>query len=636
MKNSLMIVVMLINSYVVIAQNFPSGFDYQAVLRNEFGNPVVNTDLDSRIGLYTGASNEILVWEEIQLTSTNSDGYYQLLIGDGTPTDQGLVNDFDAINWSGGDYSIKIEIDHGQGYEDFGLNQLYSVPFAYYAKQAENQLYLNNMVDVDTNGLNNGDVLRWNGMDWQVFPYSDTVMWANNALNALHANYSDTAAFAYGALACPPCDTSFFSFYGDSALWSLYADTVDYSLFSVYSDTALIAMEAINTWKLTGNVGNDTSFFGTLDSNDIRIVTNGQERMRIKANGKIGIGDTNPQFDLQIKGNNGVFFSGDFGSETTMQPDTGSATFWLPGKSAFRTGYVNSDAWNLNNIGNYSFAGGFNSKASGDYSFAFGEDDIASGEGSIAMGYNSRATGKYAIAMGAQPLASGYASIALGRYCTSSDSMAIAMGYWSSAAGNSSIAMGKYAKSNADYSVAIGERARTLHEGAIVLSDGSSTSYTVSTGVNQFVVRAAGGTIIYSNAAMDTGVSLLAGSGSWSTLSDSTLKENITLPDVDHIIQKAKDLEVYSWNYIAQNDSIRHIGPMAQDFYAAFGLGESERTISAVDFDGINLLLLKSLIDKEEELSDKLSKIEELSLKLNQISFNYDQLIVKLNALIND
>lgn len=623
-------------SLIVNAQDFPAGFDYQGVLRDNVGLPVTNTDLDIIIGIYSGETSDILIWEENQTSTTNADGYYQLIIGEGTSTGQGLVTDFDAINWNAGNYSINIEIDQGQEFEDFGMNQLYSVPFAYYAKQAENQLYLNNMADVDTSLINTGDILRWTGVNYEVFPYSDTVAWAMNALSADFAQYSDTANYAYNALACPPCDTAIFAFYGDSALWSLFSNTALFSLNAAFADTALVALGSPNAWSINGNENlGSNAFLGSIDSNDVSFSSNGVERMVIKGDGKIGIGLSDPQYDLHLQGNNGVLFSGDFGAETTLVPDTGSATFWIPSKSAFRTGFVNNDAWAMSNIGNYSFSGGYNSKASGDYAFAFGQVSIASGEASTAIGFDSKATKSYAIAMGSQASASGFNSIAMGRAPIASDSMSIAMGYWPNSSGKAAIALGYQCRAEGDYSIAIGYKSRPSHEGAIVLSDRSTNAFTVSTAENQFMVRAAGGTIIYSDAEMTTGVSLAAGSGSWSTLSDSTLKENIELPDVDQIMKKAKALDVYSWNYIAQNDSIRHIGPMAQDFYAAFGFGEDERTISAVDFDGINFLLLKTLIEKEEELSEKINLIEKLSLELEYINFDYDMILERLMALMN-
>lgn len=47
------------------------------------------------------------------------------------------------------------------------------------------------------------------------------------------------------------------------------------------------------------------------------------------------------------------------------------------------------------------------------------------------------------------------------------------------------------------------------------------------------------------------------------------------------------ELPLFTWNYRAQNPAIRHLGPMAQDFRAAFSLGEDEKHISTVDADGV-------------------------------------------------
>jgi trimeric autotransporter adhesin len=50
-----------------------------------------------------------------------------------------------------------------------------------------------------------------------------------------------------------------------------------------------------------------------------------------------------------------------------------------------------------------------------------------------------------------------------------------------------------------------------------------------------------------------------------------------------------------TWNYLTQDASIRHAGPMAQDFHAAFGLGESDLLINTVDIDGVNMAAVKAL-----------------------------------------
>jgi uncharacterized protein YceH (UPF0502 family) len=52
---------------------------------------------------------------------------------------------------------------------------------------------------------------------------------------------------------------------------------------------------------------------------------------------------------------------------------------------------------------------------------------------------------------------------------------------------------------------------------------------------------------------------------------------------------------VSKWSYRSQDDSIRHIGPMAQDFYRAFGIGEDRKHIDSVDADGVALAAIKGL-----------------------------------------
>ena len=48
-------------------------------------------------------------------------------------------------------------------------------------------------------------------------------------------------------------------------------------------------------------------------------------------------------------------------------------------------------------------------------------------------------------------------------------------------------------------------------------------------------------------------------------------------------------MSIATWNWKSQDASIRHMGPMAQDFHAAFGLGETDKGISTMDADGVAL-----------------------------------------------
>ena len=71
--------------------------------------------------------------------------------------------------------------------------------------------------------------------------------------------------------------------------------------------------------------------------------------------------------------------------------------------------------------------------------------------------------------------------------------------------------------------------------------------------------------------------------------------------DQQEILAKLAALPITTWNYIAQDDSIRHIGPVAQDVYAAFGVGEDERHITVIDANGIALAAIQGLYQQNTE-----------------------------------
>jgi Chaperone of endosialidase len=114
-----------------------------------------------------------------------------------------------------------------------------------------------------------------------------------------------------------------------------------------------------------------------------------------------------------------------------------------------------------------------------------------------------------------------------------------------------------------------GYHADAAHNGSFVWSDYSSGSAVVTdTTVNQFVARASGGVKFYSNEGMTSGVSLAAGSGTWSSLSDRSAKMEIVPLDDASVLAKVAALPIDEWRYKSES-GVRHVGPMAQDFYAA-------------------------------------------------------------------
>src|SRR5206468_1978185 len=117
---------------------------------------------------------------------------------------------------------------------------------------------------------------------------------------------------------------------------------------------------------------------------------------------------------------------------------------------------------------------------------------------------------------------------------------------------------------------------------------------------NEFSARATGGVRFVSAVDAGTGnptagVKLAPGSGSWSSLSDRNLKANFAVVDGRDVLQRLAVLPVSTWNYQAQGAGVRHMGPTAQDFRAAFGLGEDDTTISTVDEQGVALAAIQGL-----------------------------------------
>jgi hypothetical protein len=72
------------------------------------------------------------------------------------------------------------------------------------------------------------------------------------------------------------------------------------------------------------------------------------------------------------------------------------------------------------------------------------------------------------------------------------------------------------------------------------------------------------------------------------------MKTAIVPLDDAAILAKVAALPLSTWSYISER-GVRHVGPMAQDFYAAFGVGEDDRHITSIDEDGVALAAVKGL-----------------------------------------
>lgn len=114
--------------------------------------------------------------------------------------------------------------------------------------------------------------------------------------------------------------------------------------------------------------------------------------------------------------------------------------------------------------------------------------------------------------------------------------------------------------------------------------------------------------------------------GNLSQNSDVNGKKNILEVDSKDILEKVVGLPVSSWEYKADS-GVKHVGPMAQDFYEAFGLGESPTTISTIDTGGVALAAIKGLKQEKD------SQIEQLKVENNALRSKLEQNESRMVAL---
>ncbi|MCC7354688.1 MAG: tail fiber domain-containing protein, partial [Anaerolineae bacterium] len=181
------------------------------------------------------------------------------------------------------------------------------------------------------------------------------------------------------------------------------------------------------------------------------------------------------------------------------------------------------------------------------------------------------------------------------------------------------------------YRFAAGLRAQANHNGAFVWGDATSGDIS-SPAPNTFIVRANGG-FWFGRAATSltpvigpgifistsTGAHLTVG-GAWSNASDRNAKENFVPVNGEEILARLAEIPIQTWNYQAEDAAVRHVGPTAQDFYAAFGVGNSDTSISTVDAEGVALAAIQGLYqmvqEKDVQIAAQQEEIDKLAARL--------------------
>jgi hypothetical protein len=259
---------------------------------------------------------------------------------------------------------------------------------------------------------------------------------------------------------------------------------------------------------------------------------------------------------------------------------------------------------NVTVTGTYGFiGGGYGNIASGNtVVIAGGDTNIAQNNyATVGGGYFNKATGLASVVSGGSNNEAGnnYDTVGGGFSNHATGTSSVVGGGWGNTAsgGGATVAGGSANTAAGDYSFAAGFRAKANADGNFTFADSSPFDFT-SAMTNSFRVRATGGVrfvLGIDGTGATTWSCVVVNGGSWSCSSDRNLKENFVAVDSRTTLERLSQVPILQWNAKGTDPNVKHFGPMAQDFYAAFGLGENNKSIDTIDLDGVALSSIQGL-----------------------------------------
>jgi len=404
-----------------------------------------------------------------------------------------------------------------------------------------------------------------------------------------------------------------------------------------------------------GNAFGATAVLGTTDNNALDVRVDDSRVMRYEPNASspnlIGGHPSNGV----VGGVRGATVSGGGVADGVIDPDY---ELGAPNRVASHHGTVGGGYANVAGdagapIADTPFAtvaGGVANVASGPRAtIAGGSSNIASGPASsLGGGVSNIASGNVST------IAGGYTNTASGAGSTvGGGNFNVASGDWSTIAGGyqnqatafgSLVGGGEKNLASGFHAFAAGYRAKALQRGEFVWADETSQDFDPGDSLDNqnglwwldpshtFNVRAKGGVMLITGVNADgypaTGVAVGPGSGTWVSHSDRNIKENFAAVDARSILDQVVKLPIRQWNYIAEGANVRHLGPVSQDFHAAFGLGANDHTIAVVDADGVALAAIQALHELVQQKEARIDALEkELASQRRQRNADHFELV---------
>jgi len=297
----------------------PQALQYQAIARDTEGNVLANQDVSFKIVIVRNNTNGPVVYREVHDTITNELGLVNLEIGNGTV----LFGAFEEIQWGEASHFLRLLMDKngGSNYQFIGTSQLLSVPYSLYSastgdttrwrKNMNNDLYYNSgnigigveepewfaKLDVDGNVNVRGRAIvsrtdetesvinMWNTVsDWEIVAATDANRFMIREWEGEPVFNITDAKVGIGTTS-PEYDLDIYS--NSTAASRMRLATLDYSKSIFFS---------------SGNENFDPSIYfqGGDALRFMRYDGGYNELMRITSDGKIGVGITDPFYNLEI------------------------------------------------------------------------------------------------------------------------------------------------------------------------------------------------------------------------------------------------------------------------------------------------------------------------------------------------
>jgi len=280
----------LLTATIAHAQT-PEKMSYQAVVRDANNDLIKDTQIGMQISILKSSASGTAVYVETQSPTTNTNGLATVEIGSGTI----VSGDFSAIDWSAGSYFIKTEIDPagGTSYTITATSQLLSVPYALYAKTAENVQWQKDNANIYYENGNVSILSQPTDINLQVGKiYSN---FFNNSFQDIDLS-KDRTAYISGLWDANSTAKGVLYLGGNH----INTDQIEGSLTFVSG--------AWENAAIQGREGANTDWSGEL----VFLTRHGEtpaltERMRINENGLIGIGTSNPLYNLHIFNTNSSY-----------------------------------------------------------------------------------------------------------------------------------------------------------------------------------------------------------------------------------------------------------------------------------------------------------------------------------------